>query len=334
MTERRYIMARHPKKGIDYSSWDVDVLLGDTDIDKLMESQGCAGFTVYFYLCQMAYKFEGYFLKWSYDDAATTAKRVGGGVGSEAVIQTVNLCLRLGLFHKGLFDKYSILTSRRIQDTFAEATARRRGNVVISDYWLLEKNSEASGSNKSIHFQDLCCNNPDSCNNNPAFCGNNPTKVEESKAEESKGKQSEADAAFAATASAGQADNACDYFRNFINPTAPQRDFEEMAEFIRFFDERGNEGNAVVVFACQIAQSKRAFVWAFIRKVLDGWKKAGVYTLAQCKAYERDWKAKKGSDSTISGGEAYGRVGRDSQTHAGEVPGKGGKWGIKATSLD
>ena len=214
--------------------------------------------------------------------------------------------------------------------------AKNRDRIsMIQEYFLLDTSNRedvAEATLKKLAFYSISGKEtPVSFEEIPVSQQGNPLK--EKKEEESRGKERKAEAESGATA-ASAADSACDYFRNFINPTAPQRDFEEMAEFIRFFDERGNEGNAVVVFACQIAQSKRAFVWAFIRKVLDGWKKAGVYTLAQCEAYERDWKAKKGSDSTISGGEAYGRVGRDSQTHAGEVPGKGGKWGIKATSLD
>ncbi|MBR4211128.1 MAG: DUF4373 domain-containing protein [Oscillibacter sp.] len=111
---------------MEYSPWMVDVLSGDPGIDKLMEAYGCAGFVIYFYLCQMAYKFEGYFLRWSYADAATTAKRIGGGVGSDTVKKTVGLCLRLGLFDKILFERHGILTSRRIQETYAVATKKSK----------------------------------------------------------------------------------------------------------------------------------------------------------------------------------------------------------------
>ena len=96
-----------------------------------------------------------------------------------------------------------------------------------------------------------------------------------------------------AAAAISPMDSAYDYFRNYINPSAPNRDCEELAEFVRFFNEHGGEGNAVAIYACQIAQSKRAFKWAFIRTVLNGWKCAGVYTLAQCEAHERDWQERR-----------------------------------------
>ena len=177
-------MGRKRKKGLDYAPWDVDVFLGDREIDKLMESQGCAGFVIYFYLCQMAYKFEGYYLPWSYDDAATTAKRVGGGVGSETVRQTVALCLQIGLFDRRLFDRYGILTSRWIQENFAEAKSRQNETPVIAEYWLLEKNYSPGGLVMCSLNPDFCNNNPDLCCNNPDFCNINSP---ESRVDESRG---------------------------------------------------------------------------------------------------------------------------------------------------
>ena len=81
-------MAGKPKQGIDFAGWSVNIFDGDTKIDKLLEAQGWQGFSIYFYLCQMAYKFDGYFYKWSYDDSTTTARRMGGGIRSEAVKAT------------------------------------------------------------------------------------------------------------------------------------------------------------------------------------------------------------------------------------------------------
>ena len=75
---------RPPKEGIDYSEWDVD-LFDDPKIEKLMDAQGTSGFTIFFYLCQRAYRTHGYYLPWSYDDSASTARRVGGGVSSKTV---------------------------------------------------------------------------------------------------------------------------------------------------------------------------------------------------------------------------------------------------------
>ena len=48
-------MGRPPKRNLNYSTWDVDVLENDTSIDNLIDAQGPAGFYVYFALCQKAY---------------------------------------------------------------------------------------------------------------------------------------------------------------------------------------------------------------------------------------------------------------------------------------
>lgn len=45
-------MGRPPKRNLNYSTWDVDVLENDTSIDNLIDAQGPAGFYVYFALCQ------------------------------------------------------------------------------------------------------------------------------------------------------------------------------------------------------------------------------------------------------------------------------------------
>lgn len=140
-------MAGRPKAGLDYAGWSVNIFDGDTKIDKLLDAQGWVGFSIYFYLCQMAYKFDGYFYRWTYDDSATTARRMGGGIGSETVRNTVGLCLQIGLFDKPLFDRDGILTSRGIQRRYTAAIQGRRVKTVIADYWLLD-GEESKGLDK------------------------------------------------------------------------------------------------------------------------------------------------------------------------------------------
>jgi len=148
-------MAGKAKKGLDYAGWSVHIFDGDTKIDKLIEAQGWIGFSIYFYLCQMAYKFDGYFYRWSYDDSATTARRMGGGVRSETVKQTVRLCLQIGLFDKRLFDRDGILTSRGIQRRFCDVVLRsRRRRIVQSNYWLLSE-EESCGLEVCADENDL-----------------------------------------------------------------------------------------------------------------------------------------------------------------------------------
>lgn len=137
-------MARPPKRSLNYSTWDVDVLETDQDIDRLIDAQGPAGFYIYFALCQRAYATEGYYYRWGYENAATTARKMGGGLSSAQVRAIVDLCLSLGLFDKGLFSEHGILTSRAIQSRYLDGIARRTGPIeIFLEYWLLDAKPSA-----------------------------------------------------------------------------------------------------------------------------------------------------------------------------------------------
>ncbi len=176
-------MARPPKKGIDYSGWSVTIFDNDTKMDKLLDAHGWIGFGVYFYLCQRAYGGEGYFYRWGYDDCASTSRKMGGGVSSGTVKEAVGYCLQIGLFDKGLFDRWGVLTSRGIQRRYWEVVKERDVRSVISDYWLLQ-DSECKGLTKTplnTAFLD----------GNEGFCPIKESKVKERRANESKGKEKE-----------------------------------------------------------------------------------------------------------------------------------------------
>jgi len=115
---------RPPKKRIDDSPWPVDMFESDPRMDKLLDAQGWVGFGVYFYLCQQAYGTDGYFLRWGFDDSATTARKMGGRICAQTVLGAVEDCLSAGLFEKELFDRFGVLTSREMQ---------RRYFALISD---------------------------------------------------------------------------------------------------------------------------------------------------------------------------------------------------------
>ena len=153
-------MAGRPKQGIDYSGWSVDIFDGDRKIDKLLDAKGWKGFGIYFFLCQRAYKVNGYFYEWSYDDCATTARKMGGGISSGTVRETVDYCLQVDLFNKGLFERWGVLTSRGIQRRFWAVLSERRSKIVYDEYWLL-KPEECKGLVKVSLFEYLQPTNND-----------------------------------------------------------------------------------------------------------------------------------------------------------------------------
>jgi hypothetical protein len=137
-------LAGRPKQGIDYAGWSVDIFDGDKKIDKLLDAKGWKGFGIYFFLCQRAYKTNGYYYEWGYDDCATTARKMGGGINSGTVKETVDYCLQVDLFDKRLFDEWGVLTSRGIQRRFWAVLSERRSKTVYQEYWLL-KSEECKG---------------------------------------------------------------------------------------------------------------------------------------------------------------------------------------------
>lgn len=144
--KRSFVMAgRPPKKGIDYAGWSTGIFDNDTKIDKLLDAHGTDGFFIYFYLCNRAYGGEGYFYKWSYDDCASTARKMCIGIGSGTVREAVGYCLQIGLFDKRLFEEWGVLTSRGIQKRYCIAIKDRDVKEVVAEYWLLQEHEECKG---------------------------------------------------------------------------------------------------------------------------------------------------------------------------------------------
>lgn len=133
-------MAGIQQKNIPFSGWNCNIFDGDTKIDRLLDAKGTRGFYIYFFLCQKAFNTEGYYYKWSYDDGASTARRMGCGIGAEILTDVVDYCLHINLFDKRLFNEYQILSSKGIQRSYWRAVRKRRVRQVCSEYWLL--NSE------------------------------------------------------------------------------------------------------------------------------------------------------------------------------------------------
>ena len=178
-------MSGKAKQGLDWAGWDTHIFDDDTRIDELIDAQGWTGFGIYFYLCQKAYATDGYFYRWTYANAPTTARKMGAGIKSDTVRQVVSLCLQIGLFDKGLFDRESILTNRDIQERYMTAIEKRSatGRTINPDYWLL------SSENTKAYI--IIPENRQSLPENAYSLPENATK--ESKAKQSKVKESKAD---------------------------------------------------------------------------------------------------------------------------------------------
>lgn len=173
-------MAGRPKRKLDYAGWSVDIFDNDTKIDKLLDSQGWIGFSIYFYLCQRAFGSDGYFYKWGFDDCASTARRMGGGISSGTISEVVGYCFQVGLFDKRLFDEWGVLTSKGIQRSFWTVAKSRRDKTIFRELWLL-KESECEGIIFVPFFDDMSATNDHLQLTNEDMSATNDTVVKESK---------------------------------------------------------------------------------------------------------------------------------------------------------
>ena len=182
-------MAGKAKKKLDYAGWSVDIFDNDTKIDKLLDAHGWVGFSIYFYLCQRAFGSEGYFYRWGYDDSASTARKMGCGIGSGTIREVVGYCLQIDLFNQMAFDRWGVLTSRGIQRSFWAVAADRRDKTVYKEIWLLQK-EECKGVVFVPFFSDMSATNDHVQAANDDMSATNDTVVKESKGKESRVKES------------------------------------------------------------------------------------------------------------------------------------------------
>lgn len=133
-------MAGIPKYGLEYIGVSTRIFDDDERIDRLIDSQGCAGFIVYIWLYLKCAASNGYYYRFDLEKAATIARKIGGGLKSETVRETIMLCLQIGLFDNRLFEEGSILTSKEIQRFYQSAITKRSevSRTVNPDYWLLD----------------------------------------------------------------------------------------------------------------------------------------------------------------------------------------------------
>lgn len=128
-------MARTPKTGLDYFSHDVN-MASDRKIKLLKAKNGLVGYAVYLRLLEEAYRESGYYLECSEEFDLLFAS--DNNIDIDVYINIVNDCINYKLFDSDLYDKFKILTSKRMQKNFFDATTRRQKVEVYSEYLLVD----------------------------------------------------------------------------------------------------------------------------------------------------------------------------------------------------
>ena len=254
-------MARPTKKGLDYFPLDVD-FLSDLKVRRIIKACGKEAVHILVALLANIYRDEGYYVLWDDDLAFLVADEVGTKEGT--VEELVRKAVQVKFFDKDIFDKYSVLTSKGIQNRYILATKERK-KVELEFKYLLT--NEVNRSNISINGR-----------NNLVNQGNN----QQSKEKESKEKEIKEDA------TAGESASLETFQKLWLFPNVVQ--VEDLLNLVDIY------GDELVEAAIKLAGSKdvpknRAI--SFLTASLQEWADANVKTIDQARDYQRTRGAKK-----------------------------------------
>lgn len=127
-------MSRPVKKGLDYFPVNVDFF--ETEENKFFSVEtGASGICALMKLMCNIYR-NGYYIDWGQDHEALFSWDMRGMVSKDEIPRIIQVCLKRGIFDKKLYEKYSILTSRYIQEVFLRALDGKRQISVVKEYWL------------------------------------------------------------------------------------------------------------------------------------------------------------------------------------------------------
>jgi DNA replication protein DnaD len=254
-------VARPTKKGLDYFPLDVD-FLSDLKVRRIIKACGKEAVHILVALLANIYRDEGYYVLWDDDLAFLVADEVGTKEGT--VEELVRKAVQVKFFDKDIFDKYSVLTSKGIQNRYILATKERK-KVELEFKYLLT--NEVNRSNISINGR-----------NNSVNQGNN----QQSKVKESIEKEIKEDATASENASLET------FQKLWLFPNVVQ--VEDLLNLVDIY------GDELVEAAIKLAGSKdvpknRAI--SFLTASLQEWADANVKTIDQARDYQRTRGAKK-----------------------------------------
>jgi hypothetical protein len=127
-------MARPLKNGLDYYPMDVD-FFEDDKIQFVSSRFDEKGELVAVKLLCKIFK-QGYFIQWNEDVALLFAKGAGKNISPSLANDVVNELIKRDFFHKGLFERFSILTSNGIQKRYEHIciVGRRKNHKIEPKY--------------------------------------------------------------------------------------------------------------------------------------------------------------------------------------------------------
>lgn len=131
-------MARPQKQGLDYFALDVNM---NDEVELIEAEHGIEGFAILIKMFQKIYS-EGYFYGWDEKHQLLFSSRVS--VDRNKVMSVINDCIKWGIFSSQMYEKYKILTSRRIQEHYIAAVYKRVNVELLKEYLLIDVSNRSN----------------------------------------------------------------------------------------------------------------------------------------------------------------------------------------------
>lgn len=143
------------KNSMDYFSMETK-MLSDFKFNRVRRKFGPIGVMTYISLISLIYDKEGYYAGVTEDFLEEVLFLLSGKgqPDDEELDLIIKQLVHDGFFDQQIYDKYNVLTSKRIQETFVYATKRRKRWDINMDYWLLtdEEVEDVCGNSGFLNF--------------------------------------------------------------------------------------------------------------------------------------------------------------------------------------
>jgi hypothetical protein len=127
------------KVGLDYFPLDVDIEQDDK-IALIQAKHGLVGFAIIIKLFAKIYADKGYYYEWNDKTSLLFAGRMN--VEYDKINEIILDAIEWEIFDKKKFKKYQILTSKRIQETYLEATKRRKKVDIFKPFLVINGHND------------------------------------------------------------------------------------------------------------------------------------------------------------------------------------------------
>jgi len=173
-------MARHFKNGLEYFSHDT-TMKDDTKIKLLKAKFGIYGYGVYNLILEDIYK-ESYYLKINEDYILLFESE--NNIPEGDFMKVILFMISKGLFDNAYYEKYSILTSKRIQQNYLRGCTRRKNVTLVKQYLLINPDEVLNETEKKA--TTIIYDNINTKSDNINVSINSQSKVKETEIETEK----------------------------------------------------------------------------------------------------------------------------------------------------